>query len=91
MGDVQIIWDLENDPDGNLQHIAEHGVTPEEVEDVLLNRGSVRALSRSSGLALTFEYTSEGRYLAVAWEEVSADPLIIRPVTAYDAPEPRSV
>jgi hypothetical protein len=89
MGDVQIIWDLEDEPEGNLQHIAEHSVTAEEVEEVLLNRASIRVFSRSSGLPLTFGYTSQGRYLAVAWEEVSADPLIIRPVTAYDAPEPR--
>ena len=32
---VDVIWDLEDDPDGNVQHIAEHGVTPEEVEEVL--------------------------------------------------------
>ncbi len=28
-----IIWDLEDDLHGNVQHIAEHGVTIEEVED----------------------------------------------------------
>jgi hypothetical protein len=30
-----IIWDLEDDPDGNVQPCAEHGVTKEEVEEVL--------------------------------------------------------
>ena len=32
-----IIWDLDNDPDGNVQHCAEHGVTKEEVEEVFQN------------------------------------------------------
>src|SRR5437764_14018748 len=27
-----IIWDLDDDPDGNVEHCAEHGVTKEEVE-----------------------------------------------------------
>ena len=27
-----IIWDLDDDPDGNVQHCAEHGVTMGEVE-----------------------------------------------------------
>jgi hypothetical protein len=30
-----IIWDLDDDPDGNVQHCDEHGVTKEEVEEVL--------------------------------------------------------
>lgn len=30
---IDVIWDLEDDPDGNLQPIAEHGVAPEEVEE----------------------------------------------------------
>jgi hypothetical protein len=29
--DATIIWDLDNGPDGNFQHIAEHGVTVDEV------------------------------------------------------------
>lgn len=31
----QVLWDLDGDPDGNVQHIAEHGITVDEVEDVL--------------------------------------------------------
>lgn len=31
----EIIWNEE--PDGNVEHIAEHGVTPEDVEEVLFN------------------------------------------------------
>ena len=25
---IDAIWDLPDDPDGNVQHIAEHGLTP---------------------------------------------------------------
>jgi hypothetical protein len=32
MADMRFIWDLEEDPEGNIQHIAEHGITPDEVE-----------------------------------------------------------
>ena len=86
---VRIIWDLVDDPDGNVQHIAAHGITVEEVEEVLLDRDSEDTASRSSGRPITFGYTSSGRYLAVVWEHVDDDPLTMYPVTAYDAPERR--
>ena len=38
MDDVHVVWDLEDDPDGNVQHIQEHGITMDEVEDVLFDR-----------------------------------------------------
>jgi hypothetical protein len=44
----QIIWDDENDPVGNVQHIAEHGLTIEEVEYVIENPVS-EDVSASSG------------------------------------------
>ena len=28
----RVLWDLDDDPDGNVQHIAEHGLTIDEVE-----------------------------------------------------------
>ncbi len=30
MSDVHILWDLEDDPDGNVQHIAANDVTVDE-------------------------------------------------------------
>ena len=89
MTDARIIWDLTDDADGNVQHIAEHGITVEEVEEVLLDRTSEDTISRSSGRPITFGYTSGGRYLAVVWEHIDDDPLTIYPITAYDAPERR--
>jgi hypothetical protein len=32
-----IIWDLDDDPDGNVQHCEAHGITKEEVDEVLQN------------------------------------------------------
>jgi hypothetical protein len=43
-----ILWDLDDDPDGNVQHCAEHGVTKDEVEEVLQNAED-SDISRSSG------------------------------------------
>ncbi len=89
MGEVHTIWDLPDDPDGNVAHIAEHDLTPDEVEDVLLDPDSDTDTSRSTGENITFGYTSTGRYIAVVWEHVMDDPLTMRPITAYDVPEPR--
>lgn len=83
------IWDLPDDPAGNVQHLELHDVTQDEAEDVLLDRGGQTTRSRSSGERLTFGHTAAGRYLAVVWQHVADDPLTIRPITAYDAPEPR--
>jgi len=60
-----ILWDLDDDPDGNVQHCAGHGVTKEEVEEVLQDAedGDV---SRSSGRPVVFGSTRMGRYLMVA-------------------------
>ena len=83
------VWDLDDDPDGNVQHIALHDVATDEVEEVLLGGDSQTTRSRSSGERITFGYTADGRYLAVVWQHVMDDPLTVRPITAYDAPEPR--
>jgi hypothetical protein len=88
MPDVIIIWDLPEDPGGNVQHIATHNITIDEVEEVLLDRDSEDTISRSSGRPITFGYTSSGRYLAVVWEHVDDNPLTLYPITAYDAPQP---
>ncbi len=35
-----MIWELPDDPDGNVHHIAAHDITIDEVEDVLFDRDS---------------------------------------------------
>jgi hypothetical protein len=86
---IEIIWDLDDDMDGNVQHIFEHGVSKEEVEEILTSPGAVLETSKSSGEPISFGYTGARRYLAVVWEHVFDDPLTIYPITAYDVPEPR--
>jgi uncharacterized DUF497 family protein len=82
-----ILWDLDDDPDGNVQHCAEHGVTKDEVEEVLQNAED-SDISRSSGRPVVFGDTSTGRHLMVVYEEV--EPGMVYPITAYDVPRRRS-
>jgi uncharacterized DUF497 family protein len=89
MPSINIVWDLEDEPDGNVQHIAEHGVSPDEVEQVIYGSLSNTTISNSSTNRITFGSTDDGRYLAVVWEHVLDDPLTIYPITAYDAPPPK--
>jgi uncharacterized DUF497 family protein len=87
--DVEIIWDLDDDPDGNVQHIAEHGITVEDVQDVLSDPDASEAESWSSGRSIMFGETTDGRYIAVVWELAFDDPRTIYPVTAYPVTKPR--
>jgi len=81
MGFSNAIWDLDDDPDGNAQHIAEHRVTKQEVEEVLENPAGIES-SRSSGRPIAFGETSTGRIIAVVYEEIDED--TVYPVTAYE-------
>jgi hypothetical protein len=36
-----ILWDLDDDPNGNVQHCAQHGVTKTDVEEVLQNADTI--------------------------------------------------
>jgi uncharacterized DUF497 family protein len=81
MAYIWVVWDLEDDLDGNLHHIAEHGVTRDEVEQVLRNPIAVES-SRSSGRPIAFGETDTGRLIAVIYEGISDDTAY--PVTAYE-------
>jgi hypothetical protein len=78
-----IIWDLDDDPDGNAQHCADHGVTKGEVEEALENAMDVD-ISRSSGRPVVFGDTSAGRHLMVVYENIDAS--TVYPITAYEVP-----
>jgi uncharacterized DUF497 family protein len=82
-----IIWDLPDDPDGNVAHIAENGLTVDDVEEVLLNPLNPVDRGRSSGRPMTFGYLQDGRRIAVVWELVDDMLLTVRPVTAYEVDE----
>ncbi|HZF13906.1 MAG TPA: hypothetical protein VFE33_34365 [Thermoanaerobaculia bacterium] len=78
-----ILWDLDDDPDGNVQHCADHGVTREEVEEALENAMDAD-ISRSSSRPVVFGDTRTGRHLMVVYESV--DVSTVYPVTAYEVP-----
>ena len=84
---LRILWDDEEDPDGNVQHIADHDLTVEDVEHALSNPSSER-VSTSTGLPVVWGYTSDDRYIIVVYEEIDEE--TIRVITAYEVPEPRS-
>ncbi len=90
MRDLHFIWDLEDEPGGNVQHIAEHGITQDEVEEVVTEHRDEAVASRSSGLPTIFGRTATGKYICVVFEYVADDPPAIRTVTAFEAPQPRS-
>ena len=85
MAFLWIVWDDENDPLGNVQHIAEHGLTTDEVEAVLNDPNSADR-SDSSGRPCVFGFTPAGEYIIVIFESIDEDS--IYPVTAYHVPEP---
>lgn len=78
-----IIWDLDDDPDGNGQHCAAHGVAKEEFEEVVQN-ATDEDISRSSGRPVVFGDTATGRHLMAVYDEIDND--TIYPVTAYEVP-----
>lgn len=66
---------------GNIEYIGQHGVTQDEVEEVVQDPDRVEK-SRSSGRTIAFGYTSTGKYIAVVLEEM--DDVTVYPITAYE-------
>ncbi len=82
---MRVLWDWEDDPEGNVQHIAEHGITQDEVEEALANVLDEQA-SRSSERPMVFGETAAGRLLVVVYEIEHLDgDGYLYPITAYDA------
>lgn len=76
----ELIWEWDEE-DGNVAHIAENGVSPEDVEDIFENPIRYEK-SRSSGRSMVFGYTCDGRRIAVVYEQL--DDTTLYPVTAYE-------
>jgi len=66
---------------GNIQHLAEHDLAPEDIEHVMENFAA-EDTSQSSGRPLRFGFTPDGRYVAVVFEWI--DDVTVYPVTAYE-------
>jgi uncharacterized DUF497 family protein len=82
-------WDDPGDEEGNVVHIARHGVTTQEAEYVVLGNQNRVERSRSSSHWMTFGSTRTGKYLLVVWYAIGENPEVIRVVTAYDVERPR--
>ena len=81
MAPLQVIWDLDDDPSGNVRHIAEHGISKAEVV-MVLSAPETREISRSSGRPVAIGTTDTGRTILVVFEQVDRD--AVYPVTAFD-------
>ena len=88
MSDPIVVWDEVDDPDGNTAHVADHGLTQDEVEYVLLDSTNSVGTSRTSGRPCRFGWTDTGKHIIVIWEELHDDPEMIYPMTAYEVPPP---
>ena len=77
---LQFIW-----TDEVIAHLDEHGISPEDFEDVVC-RPIGTTESRSSGLPVAFGYTSDGRYIIAVYQIL--DETNVLPVTAYEVNEP---
>lgn len=83
MAFLSILWDLDDDPNGNVQHCADHDLTKAEVDEVLQSPDDTD-VSHSSGRPVAFGETSTGRYIMVVYTIIDVD--TARPVTAFDVP-----
>ncbi len=77
-----VIWNYE--PGGNVEHIAEHGLTPEDVESVICSPFE-KKISRSSGRPAVTGTTPDGRLILVVYEQF--DDITVYPVTAFEVEE----
>ena len=78
VGQVEFEWD-----DDNVDHLARHGITPDEVEElfeatVIQRRGGTDAPDRVRVLGRT----GAGRYLAIIYQKKPGG--VIRPFTGWD-------
>lgn len=79
---LTIVWD--DSPGGNIEHLAEHGVTIDEFEQVLADRFANRESSKSNPVHwLCHGYTHAGRYLHIVFEYIESEHMV-NPVTAYE-------
>jgi hypothetical protein len=88
VANVECIWDLEDDPDGNIQHIGQHGITVPEAEEAVRAGYEFAVASRTSGRPTVFGWTSTGKHLAVIFEVVDEELPQVYVITAYEAPPP---
>lgn len=70
-----------DEPDDNVDHVAEHDLTPDDVEHVVQNP-SEKLTSDSSGRPAVKGFTPDGREIFVVYEMI--DDITVYVVTAYE-------
>lgn len=70
--------------DENMEHIAQHDLTPEDVQHVVMNPED-EVVSRSSKRPAVKGHTVDGRYIFVAYEKIDAMTVFV--TTAYEIDE----
>jgi len=76
---LEFLWNF--DPGENVEHIAEHDLTPEDVENAF-DEPIQHTRSRSSGRKALFGRTPDGRVIFVVYEEL--DDTLMYVHTAYE-------
>ena len=76
-----VLWDLDDDPNGNVCHIPidEH-LTKEDLEHAVQHATWI-GVSRTTGSPISVGPTHDNRTLIVIYEEADED--VIRPITAW--------
>lgn len=73
------VWN--DEPGGNVEHIADHDLAPSDVEAVVRDPDR-EDVSESSGRPVAFGCTPDGRYICVVYELV--DDVTVYAVTAFE-------
>ena len=67
-----------------IAHLAEHDISPDDFEQVVLNPVST-GKGRSSGDPAVWGYTQDGRFTIAVYQKIDFTTVV--PVTAYEVPE----
>jgi hypothetical protein len=74
-------WFLFQWSDDIIEHLAEHDITPDDFEYVVMNPVK-QVRSRSSGRYAVYGYTPDGRWVFAAYDFL--DEVTILPATCYE-------
>jgi hypothetical protein len=77
-------WFLFQWTDDIIEHLAEHEISPEDFEYVVMNP-SEQLKSRSSGRYAAYGYTPDGRWVFASYELL--DESTVLPVTCFEPDE----
>jgi uncharacterized DUF497 family protein len=79
---IGFVWvNTRGQDEGNIEHIARHGLTPEDVEHAFRNAITIDSVSKTSGLPMAVGPTPTGRIIRIAYARI--DENYIRIITAY--------